>query len=122
MSRRAVAAEVESNLQGAPGRSVDGWKRPFLRRLEREPLEIAARAAPINDSGSDRTIPVDEDSHPYFDVSPDGSARMPGDFGGHLMDRRGRGGRAAPAGVCRRHGSARRAPLRCRGSGVARSL
>src|ERR1039458_2181050 len=85
--RRPVATEVESDLHQAPGRSVHRWKRPFFSRLGGESLEIAARTGSIRDGGEHRTILVDDDPHPYFDVSADGSTGALRNIRDHLMER-----------------------------------
>src|SRR6202522_2116651 len=73
MARGTVASEVESNLHHAPGRGVDRWKRPLLGRLNGEALEIPARPSSIQSGGIHRTVLGDDDSHPHFDMSADGS-------------------------------------------------
>ena len=95
MPRRPVATEVEPNLHQAPGRSVHRWKRPFLGRLDGESLEIPARTGSIRDGGEHRTVLVDDDSHPHFDVSAEGSTGAPRNVRDHLMERRWRRGHVA---------------------------
>src|SRR6516225_2051547 len=85
MPRRPVASEVEPNLHHAPRRSVRRRKRPFLGRLDGDSLEIVARTGSIRDGGEDRTVWVYDDSHPYSDVSADGSTGAPWNIRKFLM-------------------------------------
>jgi len=96
MARGTVASEVESNLHHAPGRGVDRWKRPLLGRLNGEALEIPARPSSIQSGGIHRTVLGDDDSHPHFDMSADGSMGAVRNFRDHLVERRWRRGHVAP--------------------------
>src|ERR1019366_7395364 len=68
-ARRPVATKVEANLHQASGLSVDRWKRPFLGRLDGEAPDIPAGTDSIRSGGEHRTVLVDDDSHPHFDMS-----------------------------------------------------
>src|SRR5262244_1078442 len=120
--RRPVATEVEPHLHHALRRSVQRWKRPFLGRLDGGSLEIAARTGPIHDGGEHRTVLVDDDPHPYLDVSADRSTGAPRNIRHFLVERRWSGGPLAPTLPCGRHRRDRRPHLGCRSLVSAGSL
>src|SRR5215813_10252034 len=72
----SIATEVEPHLHDASGRSFNRWKCPLLGRLDGESLEIPAGPRAIGGGGEDRTVLIDDDPNPDFDVSADSAARI----------------------------------------------
>jgi hypothetical protein len=82
---RPVTTEVEANLHQASGLNVDWWKRPLLGRLDGEALEIPAGTGSIRSGSVNRTVLVNDDSYPHFDMPNDGSTGAHGNFRDHRM-------------------------------------
>src|SRR5689334_23476801 len=85
-ARRTLAGKVESHELEARARRVHRRKRPFLGRLDCQPLEIPAGTGLIHESREDATLFVNNqpDRHPY--VSADAFTDMRRDVRDLFMD------------------------------------
>jgi hypothetical protein len=86
MPRRTLAGEVESHELEARARGVERRKRPFLGRLDGQPLEIPAGPRLIHESREDSAFLIYNQPDRNPDVAADALAYARWDFGDLFMD------------------------------------
>lgn len=85
---RAVAGEVEFHEHEALSAGLRRREGPFLRGVEGQALEVAARAALFRERGEDRAVVFDDHAHGHSDVAADGSPCAQRNVGDYFVDLR----------------------------------